>query len=147
VFAQALVPFGHAATITLDYSDLTSNVAGAFGDEERRRGHQALGLAAQPAVRTRTIEVPARPLQSVLEEASAPADFDLLSLDVEGFEPAVLDGLDLLRFRPRYILIEVWNRVEIERRLLPHYKEAAVLAAPGKYEDILYLRRDLGPTP
>lgn len=143
VFAEALVPFGHQrGTIALDYSDLTSNVAGAFGDEEYRRRHQAHGLQVQPGSEARTLVVPARPLQAVLEAANVPAVFDLLSLDVEGFESAVLDGLDLMRFRPAHILIEVWSRPEIERRLLPHYREVAVLAAPGKYEDILYVRRE-----
>lgn len=140
VFANALVPFGHPATIALDYSDLTSSVSGAFGDEDRRQRHQAHGIEVQPGTRPRVLEVPARPLQTVLDEAGAPADFDLLSLDVEGFEPAVLDGLDLTRFRPRYILIEAWSRPEIERRLSPWYREAAVLAATEKYEDILYVR-------
>jgi FkbM family methyltransferase len=143
VFPCALVPFGHAgAAISLDYSGLTSNVEGAFADEGRRRGHQAHGLAVQPGLVARSLEVPARTLQAVLEEAGAPEEFDLLSLDVEGFEPGVLDGLDLKRFRPQFILIETWSRAEIERRLLPFYREAAVLAAPGKYEDVLYERRE-----
>lgn len=146
VFAEALVPFGRLdATITLDYSDLTSNVVGAFDDEERRRRHQAHGLAVQPDARSRRLAVPARPLQAVLQEAGTPADFDLLSLDVEGYEPAVLDGLDLRAFRPRHILVEVWDREKIQARLDPFYRELAVLAAPSKYEDILYVRRGASP--
>ena len=50
--------------------------------------------------------VPARTLSSVLDEANAP-EIDLLSLDVEGFEPQVLAGLDLDRHAPRFILVEI----------------------------------------
>lgn len=54
--------------------------------------------------------VPARTLSSVLEEAQCPARFDLLSLDVEGYEVDVLLGLDLNRFRPHYMLIELYQK-------------------------------------
>lgn len=41
-------------------------------------------------------------------KAAAP-EIDLLSLDVEGYEPEVLEGLDLHRHAPRYMLIEMLN--------------------------------------
>lgn len=141
VFATALVPAGFAgATITLEYSDLTSSVAGAFGDEARRRRHQAHGLNVQAIAPGTALVVPGRTLQSVLQEAGTPAEFDLLSLDVEGYEPRVLDGLDLHLFRPRFMLVEVWDRESIGSRLAPHYREEAVLARTENYEDILYKR-------
>jgi hypothetical protein len=49
--------------------------------------------------------VPARTLQSVIDDAGL-TSIDLLSLDVEGYEPQVLDGLDLARCRPTYIVVE-----------------------------------------
>jgi len=52
------------------------------------------------------IEVPVRTLDSVLEEAGAPENFDFLSIDVEGHEIAVLRGFDIARWRPRLILLE-----------------------------------------
>jgi hypothetical protein len=52
------------------------------------------------------IEVPVRTLDSVLEEAGAPAGFDFLSIDVEGHELEVLRGFDTERWRPRLILLE-----------------------------------------
>jgi FkbM family methyltransferase len=45
-------------------------------------------------------------LTSVLDSANAPTNFELLSLDVEGFELEVLQGLDLSKFAPQFILIE-----------------------------------------
>lgn len=86
------------------------------------------------------ISVPARTLSSVLEEARAPSEIDLLSLDVEGFEASVLRGLDLDRFAPRFILMEmeasersspveavIGDRYELVERLSPM--------------DVLYRRR------
>jgi FkbM family methyltransferase len=52
------------------------------------------------------IEVPARTLDDILVEASAPIPIDLLSIDVEGHEIDMLKGLTLTRWQPRLILIE-----------------------------------------
>lgn len=54
----------------------------------------------------KTIEVPIRTLDSILEEAQAPANFDFLSIDVEGHEIDVLRGFEIARWRPRLILLE-----------------------------------------
>jgi len=53
-----------------------------------------------------TIEVPVRTLDDILADAGAPTPIDLLSVDVEGLEIDVLQGLDLERWRPRLILVE-----------------------------------------
>jgi FkbM family methyltransferase len=52
------------------------------------------------------IEVPARTLDDMLEEAKAPTPIDLLSIDVENHEIEVLAGVTLKRWQPRLILIE-----------------------------------------
>lgn len=52
------------------------------------------------------IEVPARTLDDILEEAKAPRPVDFLSIDVESHEIEVLDGATLTRWQPRLILIE-----------------------------------------
>jgi hypothetical protein len=52
------------------------------------------------------IQVPIRTLDSVLTEAGAPAQFDFLSIDVEGHEIEVLRGFDAARWQPRLILLE-----------------------------------------
>jgi FkbM family methyltransferase len=53
-----------------------------------------------------TIDVPVRTLDEILTEAGAPTPLDLLSIDVEGLEIEVLEGIDLGRWRPRLILVE-----------------------------------------
>jgi FkbM family methyltransferase len=52
------------------------------------------------------IVVPARTLDSILQEAEAPAPIDLLSIDVEGHETEVLRGFDFDRWQPLLILVE-----------------------------------------
>jgi len=63
-------------------------------------------LVAAGAVATGAIDVPARTLDDILEEANAPTPIDFMSIDVEGHEIEVLRGFDLARWRPRLLLIE-----------------------------------------
>ena len=66
------------------------------------------------------IEVPARTLDEMLAEADAPADFEVLSMDIEGGETRALAGLDLHRWQPRVIVLEASDdeRVQTFRDLL-----------------------------
>ena len=106
----------------------------------RRHLHRAAHEFEQP-LGDRPVQVPARTLGSVLTEAAAPHDFDLLSLDVEGYEAQVLRGLDLQTWRPRFICIEVRDRGAVGPLLAKHYDEIAVLHQEADYEDILFRRR------
>ena len=81
----------------------------------------------------------ARTLTSVLAELQAPKDFDLLSLDVEGNELAVLGGLDLSIYRPRWVLIEVRDRKPIfDFMTKNNYKHFADLSSYAHYSDSLF---------
>jgi FkbM family methyltransferase len=53
-----------------------------------------------------TVEVPLRTLDRILREADAPTGLELVSIDVEGSELAVLAGFDLARWRPRVVIAE-----------------------------------------
>uniref|UniRef100_A0A6C0E6T5 Methyltransferase FkbM domain-containing protein n=1 Tax=viral metagenome TaxID=1070528 RepID=A0A6C0E6T5_9ZZZZ len=54
------------------------------------------------------VSVPANTLTSILDRVAGIETIDLLSLDTEGYELDILKGLDLTRYRPRYMLIEVY---------------------------------------
>ena len=68
-------------------------------------------------------------------------NIDLLSLDIEGGEPAALRGLDFHRHAPRFICVEARARAEIDALLTGRYAVAEVLAESAAYQDVLYQRR------
>jgi FkbM family methyltransferase len=102
VVRAALVPAGYAGdTVHMHFAELMSVVAGEHEDAWRTKMGNALRWHDEYEA-----DVPARTLTSILDEAGAP-EIDLLSLDVEGYEPEVLRGLDLTGHAPRWILVEV----------------------------------------
>jgi len=48
-----------------------------------------------------------RRLDDILAEANCPDRFEILNVDVEGMDESVLRSLDLKRYRPRVILVEL----------------------------------------
>ena len=138
----ALMPSGFEdRTVRMQFGDLMSSVHGAHGDAEDEREWVAPGLVLgwrDPY----EADVPARTLSSILDEHGAP-EVDLLSLDIEGFEPQALRGLDLDRHAPRWIAVEVHDldagRAAIEEVIGGHYEMDRQLSPL----DLLYRRRDL----
>ena len=49
--------------------------------------------------------IPTRTLTSILDETQ-PKEIDLFSLDVEGYELNVLEGLDFEKYKPKIIVVE-----------------------------------------
>lgn len=80
----------------------------------------------------------ARTLDSLLTTAGAPPTIDLLSLDVEGTEIAVLGGINHDRFRFRCMVIESRSRERLEEYLRP---KGYVLSAPLSSHDFLFTLR------
>jgi FkbM family methyltransferase len=140
VVRAALVPFDHeGASVRMRFADLMSTVAAGHADDGRTRMGTALGWRDPYEA-----DVPARTLSDVLDAAGSP-EVDLLSLDVEGFEPAVLAGLDLERHAPRWLLVEIHDertgRPPVEAILGERY----VLHGPLSPVDLLYRRADVAP--
>lgn len=139
VHAALVAPDFDGTEVSLQYGGLMTVVAGSKGsssaDEEYVANAFALGLD-KPMV----VSAPARTLTALLDQSGAP-EIDFMSLDLEGYEPAALQGLDLTRHAPRYLLVEV--RDEEGRATL-----AAVLGERYRFEgqltpqDALYARSD-----
>jgi FkbM family methyltransferase len=119
VFQCALVPFGYPDQhVEMEFGDLFSTVRN--GNEDIQAWvHNGLVLGWRDH---RVERVPARPLSGLLDELGV-SEIDLLSLDVEGYEPEALRGLDLTRHAPAWILVEMHD-LEVGREAI-----AAVLGA------------------
>jgi FkbM family methyltransferase len=134
----ALVPFSFKDTeIEMRYSNLMSLVKGAMRSEENDLEHIKKGCEIQN-ISTYEVKVPARTLTSLLDQ-HAVRQIDFLSLDVEGFELDVLEGIDFRRYRPTLMLIEARFRKEIDCFLEPLYEPVAELS----HHDVLYQSRKL----
>ena len=56
------------------------------------------------------IQVNALTLEKILDEKHIDVEIDFLSLDTEGYELPILQGLNLDKYRPKYLLIEVYSK-------------------------------------
>lgn len=65
------------------------------------------------------ILVPAITLSRLLDRYNI-SKIDFFSLDVEGYEINVLDGLDFNKYRPNYILIETANKSDRQAEILDY---------------------------
>jgi FkbM family methyltransferase len=128
----ALVADDHKApTVMMTYADLGSLISHSEPALEAR-----LDLI-EP--RRYEIEVPARTLTQVLADAGVQRP-DFMSLDLEGHEPSAIQGLDLQRHGPDWILVETLGRAgraAVEAALGDLYEPAAELTSA----DVLYRRR------
>jgi len=139
VFQCALVSPDYAdSTVEMEFGDLLSTVRGAHDDDYHYvQGGLLLGWRDH-----RVEQVPAHTLDEVLDKAGA-SRVDLLSLDVEGYEDQVLRGLDLSRWEPRWILVEMHDldvgRPKMKAVLGERYIEHEQLSPL----DVLYRRSDV----
>jgi FkbM family methyltransferase len=117
-----------------------SAVQGSLGDASATEAHVQAGLAVQNLASSYVVQVPARTLTMVLDEVRPAQEIDLLSLDVEGMEAEVLRGLDLTRYAPRSICVEMREGSEVGEVLGGRYRLAEVLVDHGTRRDVLYQR-------
>jgi FkbM family methyltransferase len=102
VFNCALVPFDYSGdTVEIVYGADLTWTEGAYADEELS---QRQGMLSKAGLSGERINVPARTVQSLIDESGS--DITFFSLDVEGFECHVLRGLDFAKSAPEFLLIE-----------------------------------------
>jgi FkbM family methyltransferase len=140
VFQCALAPFDHNdAYVEMEFGDLFSTVRTGPGDDQGSWVGAGLVLGWRDH---RVERVPARALSELLDELDV-SEIDLLSLDVEGYEPQALSGLDLSRHAPAWMLVEMHD-LEAGRRAIgailgDRYVEHDLLSPV----DVLYRRLDI----
>lgn len=138
VYPCALVaPDYPDATVPMHFANLMSVVDGSLKTADAQDQQIRTGLEIQSLDATYTVAVPARTLASILDELPQPVHIDFFSLDVEGAELAVLEGLNLEKYRPVYILVEARFFDEVDVYLQPHY----TLVGQLSHHDYLYRSR------
>lgn len=101
------------------YGYVTSSLSSAAHEaEHRRRGAQSVGISSDVI---EDIEVPARTLETILDEVRL-GPIDLFSLDVEGYEINVLQGMNMERYRPRFMLVEAIGPEKLLAAFGDHYE-------------------------
>jgi FkbM family methyltransferase len=136
----ACVPFDYTDKfVEMVEADLMAVAKGLRLEDDVATAHADLGQRFLGDVRFRyQYGALARTLTSLLDEVKTPLDFDLLSLDVEGNEISVLQGLDFRKYRPQWILVEAHSN-EIRDYLTDHgFRQIAVLSDNGMYQDLLF---------
>lgn len=122
VFNYALVskdfPDSH---IEMYSADLVSLVKDSWQDKEAELAHISGGANAPKITNPHSIMVPTKTLEAILDSIPNLPPIDFFSLDVEGYEMEVLKGLNLNKYKPKFILVETWKFPEIEAFLSEHY--------------------------
>lgn len=118
-------------TLSLHRAGLMSTVEGGRSDLLE---HLQRAKDLQPGAQSGVIKVPVRALSSIIDEHAPGRCIDLLSLDVEGYEPQVLAGIDFDRHAPRFICVEVNDSDSIHAMLGDRYDMLAQLS----HHDCLY---------
>lgn len=123
VECSALGRFDQEGTsVTMHYGALmtaaegadTSHMQGGSAAEHAREGASWVGRNSY------SFEAPVHALSTLIDRAGL-SSIDLLSLDVEGFEVNVLEGVDFDRHPIRYILVETSNLPSVEAALGQRY--------------------------
>lgn len=133
-------PMEAGKQVTLRYAGLMSVIKGGMKTTEEEQSHVEAGVKVQGIPETFEVEALGTTLSSLLDRHGI-GQVHLLSLDLEGYELKALEGLDLARHRPQFILVEARYRDEIERFLAPLYELKEELS----HHDLLFQCRHALP--
>lgn len=107
--AYKLCKVNRPGSITLNYACVSNEYTdkSVKGDFNGKLMSSVDGLRLQSE---KTIDVAAITLESILDKYAAYKNINFLSLDTEGYELNILKGLNLDKYRPQYMLIEIYSK-------------------------------------
>lgn len=118
----ACIDFGYTESLVdLFYSGLMTIQSNLKIDNPNYYGHSQKGKNYLDSQEVYKFSAKALTLDSILKSAGAPSIIDFLSLDVEGAELQVLEGINHQRYRFQVILIETKQICELENYLESKY--------------------------
>lgn len=143
-YCCACVPFSYNQPyVEMINCDLMSIAKGLDATKEEAEAHALTGSEFLSNSALRYIYfAKAQTLTEVLDDAKPSMPVDFLSLDVEGNEMSVLQGLDFAKYAPAWILVETRDRSVIDFLLNQHYEIAKSFDATTR-KDILFQRKAL----
>jgi hypothetical protein len=140
VCAALTEPAQSGVPVRMRFGGLMSIVAGARGDDGAD-GDWVARSSTRGEAGSYVVDATGITLSEVIDLLHL-EDIDLLSLDLEGYEPTALAGLDLDRHAPRWLLIEAHDedaRASVEAHLGERYERVGRFSAM----DELYRRADV----
>ena len=101
-------------SICLNYACVSNdfNEEFIYGDFENNNPMGSVDGKRLKAIKSAQVKVKVSTLEKILDEnlnKNLPEVIDFLSLDTEGYELKILQGLNLDKYRPVYILIEIYT--------------------------------------
>lgn len=143
-FCAACVGFDHQEEfVRMRYSGLMTVTDSETDLPDGTKSHTESGRQFLPdGVQPFDFAALARTLQSILDESNAPLRIDLLSLDVEGYELAVLQGIDHDRTRFSHMVVESRSPAVLESYL---HSRGYEIVDQLSHHDFLYRDTNLIP--
>jgi FkbM family methyltransferase len=126
------------STVDIHYANLMSVVDGSLKSSERQASHIQKAFENQNILKSYTVKIHARKLESILEKISHSLEIDFMSLDVEGYELNALKGLNISKYKPKYILVEANFPDEINEFLKNDYDLIEMMT----HHDYFYRRKN-----
>ena len=139
----ACVPFDYNEKfVEIEDADLMSVAKGLEVSDQQAVDHADQGrrFLTDPALR-HSYGALARTLTSLLDDVEAPSSLDLLSLDVEGNELSVLQGLNMHKYKPRWILVESRGSEIGDYLFRNGYRLHSILTDYGSHSDLLFAQQ------
>lgn len=125
--------------VTMTYGHLMSTINGIGSEVEQREQLEGAHRFLPRGQTIYEVDVMVQTLTDIFQEHGA-QKIDLLCLDLEGFEPQALQGLNFDYYRPTWLLIEVRYRDAVENEIGNLYKAVATIEG-----DVLYRIRSDAP--
>jgi len=142
-------------SITLNFACVDNEYNNEFilGDFD---GHLMSSVDGKRLNNNNLVKVKATTLEIILDKyKDSGVEIDLLSLDTEGYELNILKGLNLKKYRPRFLLIEIYN-FDYDNILkylndnqyklhsnFSNYNKTDNPAWDGTHNDFLFVRSDI----